>query len=119
MKPRQCLMPNASHFEALRFIHKSVKTGDCRRHVAYDARSSFRTRSVLPEREQPTVTSEDETKTLRTRQHGNARLPLPPLMDPLAIQAKERHKQPKPMRKSGGMTEFQKELEQNPYGELL
>ncbi len=87
------------------------------RYVAQDARSSFRTRSVLPPREQPTVINEDGTRTLRQRQHGNTTLPLPPLMDPVAVQAKERHKQPKALRKPGELTDFQKELANNPYGE--
>ena len=66
----------------------------------------------------PTTRNEDGTKTLRLRQHGNKPLPLPPLLDPIAIAAKERYKKPKIERKEQDveLTEFQKELGANPYG---
>ena len=65
---------------------------------------------------QATVRTEAGTKTLRTRQHGNRSLPLPPLMHPIAIEAKERHKMPKAELKAEGMTGFQRALASNPFG---
>ncbi|KAK5172904.1 uncharacterized protein LTR77_003026 [Saxophila tyrrhenica] len=109
-------MPIASRLRRLTAFPKSQSF---RRHGSTAGRSSFRTRNVLPPREQPTVTNEDKTKTLRTRQHGNRELPLPPLMDPLAVEAKQRHKRPKPLRIQGQMTDFQKELASNPYARIL
>ena len=63
-----------------------------------------------------TVESEDGTHTLRKRQHGERSLPLPPLLDPVAIEATGRHRVPKALKPEGGKTEFQRELHMNPYG---
>lgn len=43
---------------------------------------------------------------------------MPPLMDPVAVKAKSRYKQRKalPSKRDAGKTEFQRELEANPYG---
>lgn len=68
---------------------------------------------------QPTVTSKDGTRTFRSRQHGNRALPLSPLLDPIAIDAKEKHTRPKPFRLEGDRTDFQKELEANPFARAL
>ena len=66
-----------------------------------------------------TVTSEDGNRTIRMRQHGNRSLPLPPLMDPVAIEAKAKHRQPKLERKDEEeRSEFQKALAANPYGKM-
>ena len=87
--------------------------------AAHDnARSSLKDRDVLTPRPQPTVTSSDGTKTLRTRQHGNKTLPLPPLMDGVAIEAKSKYKKPKAAPEQREMTNFQKALAENPFGML-
>jgi len=41
---------------------------------------------------------------------------MPPVMDPLTVKAKERHKQPKPFEHDVEETTFQKELKANGYG---
>ena len=73
--------------------------------------------SALPPAPQPTVTSDDGTRTLRLRQHGNRKLPLPPLMDEIAVKAKERYTAKKPRQEVEELTDFQKALAANPYGE--
>jgi len=65
---------------------------------------------------QPTVRSDDVQQTLRTRQHGAKSLPLPPLMDPVAVDAKEQHTAPRPRWKDGPKTQMQVEMELNPFG---
>lgn len=72
--------------------------------------------NALPAVKQPTVTAEDGTKTLRLRQNGERALPLPPLMDPIALEAKERYKEPKALAMEEDKTEFQKALGTNPFG---
>ncbi|KAK3690968.1 hypothetical protein LTR37_018921 [Vermiconidia calcicola] len=84
-----------------------------------NARSSLKDRDVLTPRPQPTVTSSDGTKTLRTRQHGNKTLPLPPLMDGVAIEAKSKYKKPKAAPEQREMTNFQKALAENPFANAL
>ncbi|KAK5135169.1 hypothetical protein LTR08_005555 [Meristemomyces frigidus] len=66
-----------------------------------------------------TVPSEDGTRTLRQRQHGARSLPLPPLLDPVAIAATERYRGAKPLKAAGGKTEFQRALHMNPYAQAL
>ncbi|KAK4549240.1 hypothetical protein LTR36_007698 [Oleoguttula mirabilis] len=68
---------------------------------------------------QDTVLSEDGVRTLRKRENGGRSLPLPPLMDPVAVKAKGRYREPKPLKSEEGKTEFQKELEANPYAQAL
>ena len=89
-----------------------------RRSLRDNARFTRPSTSALAPQPQPTVTDSDGTKTLRLRQHGNRSLPLPPLMDPIAIEAKERYKKPKAEPNSGEqvMSDFQRELAANPYG---
>ncbi|KAK3708158.1 hypothetical protein LTR37_011662 [Vermiconidia calcicola] len=89
------------------------------RAVHKDARSSIKDRDVLTHRAQPTVTSSDGTKTLRTRQHGNKTLPLPPLMDAVTIEAKMKYKKPKAAPEQREMTDFQKALAENPFANAL
>ena len=66
------------------------------------------------------MSNEDGTKTLRVRTNvdgGQSALPLPPLMDPIAIAAKQKYRPPKPYRRgSGRKTKFQKALAVNPFG---
>lgn len=59
---------------------------------------------------------DDGPRTQFSRADGRRPLPLPPIMDPVIRQNKERYKQPKAELKFSEMTEFQKELSINPYG---
>jgi hypothetical protein len=71
--------------------------------------------------EQPTELSDDGTYTLRTRKYGNRALPLPPFLDPVRIAASLRRTGPKiPLSeiKAEDLTDFQKELAKNPYGNI-
>lgn len=79
--------------------------------------SHFRPRvKPLQRQPQPTVSSEDGYRTLRPRQHGNKSLPLPPLLDPRLIAARERYTAVKPEPKQEEQTEFQRQLAANPFG---
>ena len=68
------------------------------------------------------MTSEDGTKTLRVRTNVSGKesaLPLPPLMDPIAMAAKQKYRPSKPYRPRPNlekMTKFQQALAVNPYG---
>lgn len=62
------------------------------------------------------VVCEDGTRTYRARSGSNRALPLPPLMDPIAVSAKQRYKEPKLKPDYKNLTPFQKKLQQNPYG---
>jgi len=66
---------------------------------------------------QPTELSEDGARTLRVRRGGNKSLPMPPIMDPLAVEKKEKKRKPKPLANEVPKTSFQTELELNPYGQ--
>ena len=63
-----------------------------------------------------TVESENGRHTLRQRRHGESSLPLPPLLDPVAIEATSRYRGSKALKPEGGKTAFQRELHMNPYG---
>ena len=84
--------------------------------------SKTRREAIQPE-EQSTIVRKGDSgskKTYRKRQHGNGSLPLPPLMDPVAIEARTRHKLPKlEEAEAEEMTEFQKALAANPYGTVF
>lgn len=69
--------------------------------------------------EQPTVVREDGGRTLRPRQHGKKPMPLPPFLDPLAVRAKTKYTEPKPLKPHEEKTAFQRELEANPYVQAL
>ncbi|KAI7538687.1 hypothetical protein KC331_g10200 [Hortaea werneckii] len=68
---------------------------------------------------QSTSASPNGIKTFRQRQHGNGALPLPPFLDPIAIEAKARHTRPKTYQDEQEKTEFQRELEANPFANAL
>ncbi|KAI7172987.1 hypothetical protein D0869_10917 [Hortaea werneckii] len=68
---------------------------------------------------QSTSATSNGTRTFRQRQHGNDALPLPPFLDPIAIEAKTRHKRPKTYQDEQEKTEFQRELEANPFANAL
>lgn len=44
---------------------------------------------------EPTTLSEDGIRTLRIRKHGHRPLPIPKIMDPVYLQARDKHKQPR------------------------
>ena len=59
----------------------------------------------------------DGSTTYRTRPGSKRALPLPPLMDPIAISARERWTEPKkPAPAAADLTPFQQKLYQNAYG---
>jgi hypothetical protein len=66
----------------------------------------------------PIIVSEDGFRAVRKRRDGNRPLPLPPLIDPIRQAQRDRWKKLKaaPLR-HGQMSEFQKKLWDNPYGE--
>lgn len=68
---------------------------------------------------QSTSASPNGTRTFRQRQHGNDALPLPPFLDPIAIEAKTRHTRPKIYQDEQEKTGFQRELEANPFANAL
>lgn len=87
--------------------------------AAASKRVARSTRPIISTQPHPTVTSEDGTKTFRARRHGNPNLPLPPLMDPIAIEARQKFKAPKAEPDAGGgMSQFQRELAENAHGML-
>ena len=114
--PCHSLMQSIAPRRAL-YRSYSTLTINSHRQASQDARSGFRNRSALPPALQPTVINEDGTKTRRMREHGHDSLPLPPLMDPIALEARTRHRDPKssPLAKAH-LTDFQKQLAVNPYG---
>lgn len=78
---------------------------------------AWKTNPAFEAEAQPTVISDDGSKTLRTRKHGNKSLPLPPIMDPIAIAGKQRHKQMKErVVQKNELSDFQQKLQLNPYG---
>lgn len=78
---------------------------------------AWKTNPAFEAEAQPTVISEDGSKTLRTRKHGNKSLPLPPIMDPIARASKQRHKQMKDRGiQNDELSDFQQKLRLNPYG---
>ncbi|KAI7153211.1 hypothetical protein KC349_g8515 [Hortaea werneckii] len=68
---------------------------------------------------QSTSATPNGTRTFRQRQHGNEALPLPPFLDPIAIEARTRHTRPKTYQDEQEKTEFQRELEANPFANAL
>ena len=71
---------------------------------------------------QPTVTSDDGGRTLRSRKHENKSLPLPFLMDPTLQKAKQKHQERKPRMidsPTEAALEFRKKLNRNEHGNTL
>lgn len=79
-------------------------------------------RERLQSKQQPTVTTADGTKTLRLRPNLGDRqsvLPLPPIMDPIAVAARQKHRTPKarlPPEAEIEKSEFSRALAVNPFG---
>ncbi|KAF2169530.1 hypothetical protein M409DRAFT_19943 [Zasmidium cellare ATCC 36951] len=82
---------------------------------------AWKTNPAYEAEAQPTVISEDGSKTLRTRKYGNKSLPLPPIMDPIAIAGKQRHKQMKErvVKREDDLSEFEQKLRLNPFAHAL
>lgn len=100
-------------------LHATSAPFPCRLDVIL--RQQLRHISYLPivkvaETAQPSEPSENGARTLRTRQHGNRSLPLPPIIDPITIGSRHRHSQPKARRYQGGKTELQQALHANVFG---
>lgn len=57
-----------------------------------------------------------DNRSYRVRQHGNRPLPLPPLLDDIVESARTKYQAAKPAYKSSDLTEFQKTLANNTYG---
>jgi hypothetical protein len=93
-------------------------------HRGYGQKFAWRAHGVqLQSKEQPKVTSTDGTKTLRIRPNASDKqrtLPLPPVMDPIAMAAKQKHRgrKLKATKEWHEMTTFEKALAVNPFGKL-
>ena len=76
--------------------------------------------TALTPKDQPTETTKDGARTLRVRTLGHRPLPLPPIMDPKAIDARTQYEQTKaPRPKEREKSAFQRELWLNPYARAL
>ena len=80
-------------------------------------------RERLQSKEQPSMTNEDGTKTWRLRPSASGKqssLPLPPIMDPIAVAGKQRYGghgiAPKARISEDETSEFSKALAVNPFG---
>ncbi|KAF2084519.1 hypothetical protein K490DRAFT_49040 [Saccharata proteae CBS 121410] len=60
-----------------------------------------------------------EQRTYKRREQGHRPLPLPPIMDPIAVAARERWKQPKPYPDLKNITPFQERLYKNAWAVAL
>ncbi|KAK0821441.1 hypothetical protein LTR75_000527 [Friedmanniomyces endolithicus] len=68
---------------------------------------------------QPSIPGDHGTPTLRARQNGGRSLPLPPILDPVVEEAKERHHEPRPHQLYGPRTKMQAEIDMNPFAQAL
>ncbi|KAK0269529.1 hypothetical protein LTR35_014825 [Friedmanniomyces endolithicus] len=68
---------------------------------------------------QPSIPGDHGTPTLRARQNGGRSLPLPPILDPVVEEAKERHREPRPHQLYGPRTKMQAEIDMNPFAQAL
>ncbi|OCK84899.1 hypothetical protein K432DRAFT_413678 [Lepidopterella palustris CBS 459.81] len=62
---------------------------------------------------------EDGGRSVRVRKWNNRPLPIPPLLDPIVLSARERWEKHKPDPDPEKFTPFQQKLYQNPYAHLL
>lgn len=93
--------------------HQCVVTRLSRRRLSNDASDND---------PQPTIVSEDGSKTLRGRKHENKSLPLPVLMDPVLQEVKQKHHKPKPRQidtPSQAALEFRRKLRRNVHANAL
>lgn len=101
------------------------------RHTSSDASSGYgrgyREAPPTISANEPTIVSEDGTRTLRTRKNGSKALPIPEILDPLYLKARHKYRQSKDrqnVQASGTsetrtVTPFQQELALNPYARTL
>ncbi|KAF2211959.1 hypothetical protein CERZMDRAFT_97878 [Cercospora zeae-maydis SCOH1-5] len=76
---------------------------------------------------EPTIVSEDGTRTLRSRKHGSRALPVPEILDPLYLTARHKYRQSKASQTSHTseiseprtLTPLQRALAVNPYARAL
>lgn len=69
-------------------------------------------------RHDPSLSSFARDKNVTDASRPSSNLPLPPILDPEAVDAKLRlaNKHPKPLQDTANLTDFQKRLARNPYG---
>ncbi|WPG97418.1 Hypothetical protein R9X50_00019300 [Acrodontium crateriforme] len=79
----------------------------------------YRRLSTLTPKPQPTESSEDGARTLRVRKYNNRSLPLSPVMDPKAVNARTKYEQAKANPDRDTESPFQKQLRLNPYARAL
>ena len=117
----------------LRSRSPSLRPAAVAKKVSYKRNASTTTSEIpgtsIISSSEPTVPSEDGFRTLRTRKYGGKTLPIPEIMDPVYLQARDKYKQPKQVliqHESGkeeleteNMTPFQKKLYENAYARAL
>ena len=89
-------------------IGHCICKGRLRRYVSTSATTN-KSESLGP-------TTQDGHRTLRVRKGNNPPLPIPPVLDPIAISERDRWTKKKPQPKHDELTPFQQKLYQNPYG---
>ncbi|KAK5113483.1 hypothetical protein LTR62_003352 [Meristemomyces frigidus] len=70
-------------------------------------------------REQPLTVDKDAFHSARERRHGGRSLPLPPVMDPTAAEARTRFTKSKPWKLEGEKSEFQTQMQLNSFAQAL
>ncbi|PPJ55588.1 hypothetical protein CBER1_03746 [Cercospora berteroae] len=102
-----------------------------RRHTSSDAstghRRGYREAPPAISANEPTIISEDGTRTLRTRKNGSRALPVPEILDPLYLKARHKYRQSKDRQNAQAsgtsetrtLTPFQQELALNSYARAL
>ncbi|KAF2219901.1 hypothetical protein BDZ85DRAFT_321872 [Elsinoe ampelina] len=63
--------------------------------------------------------SEDERRTVRARISGDKALPLPPFMDPRVQEARNKHRELKPLQSKDDLTPLQRDIANNPYAAIF
>ncbi|CAK3970362.1 Hypothetical predicted protein [Lecanosticta acicola] len=99
-------------------LHTSRRSGRADRHACFTTAPRSGAFELPP---QPTASSEDGGRTIRTRQHTNKSLPLPPILDPVLTENREGHAAAKPtsLSEDEGLTDYQKALQGNPFAWAL
>ena len=89
-------------------ISHYIRKGCLRRYVSTSATTN-KLESLGP-------TTQDGHRTLRVRKGNNPPLPIPPILDPIALSERNRWTEKKSRPKHDNLTPFQQKLYQNPYG---